>query len=140
MSDTPSKPASLADSTPDADESAVVTRTKPLVYIAGPYTHPDPVTNTREACLVADRVTEMGAAVIVPHLSLLWHAISPAPIETWYERDIDVMRHCHAVVRLPGASTGADAEVGEAVRLDLPVYAWPGETGDLAALIDGWTR
>lgn len=111
---------------------------KPLVYVAGPYTHPDPVINTREACLVADKLTEMGAAVVVPHLSLLWHAISPAPLETWYERDLDVLRHCHAVVRLQGASTGADAEVTDAVRHGIPVYSWPGDTFGLRDFIGRW--
>lgn len=98
---------------------------KPLVYIAGPYTKPDPVTNTRKACLVADEVAAMGAGVIVPHLSLLWHAISPAPIETWYARDLDVLRRCQIVVQIPGESTGADAEIEEACRLGIPIYTWP---------------
>ena len=95
---------------------------KPLVYIAGPYSHPDPVLNTRNACQVADRLVEAGAAVIVPHLSLLWHAISPAPVDEWYRRDLDVLAHCHAVAWLPGASKGADAEVAFAENRGIPVY------------------
>jgi hypothetical protein len=113
---------------------------KPLVYVAGPYTRPDPVINTRNACLVADELAAMGAAVIVPHLSLLWHAISPQSIETWYQRDIDVLRHCNAVVLLPvpGPSTGADAEVAEAARLGLTVYCWPEAQDAFAAYVGRW--
>jgi hypothetical protein len=114
---------------------------KPLVYIAGPYTHPDPVLNTRNACLFADELAAAGAAVIVPHLSLLWHAISPAPVETWYARDLDVLAHCHAVAWLPGESTGADAEVAFAQERGIPVYSTGHDVSKraLLAFIKGWT-
>lgn len=84
---------------------------KPLVYIAGPYTRDDPVLNTRDAVQWAEGVEAEGCDVVIPHLSLLWHAISPAPIERWYERDLAVLARCDALVRFPGPSTGADAEV-----------------------------
>lgn len=113
---------------------------KPLVYIAGPYAKPDPVLNTREACLVADRVVDLGAAVIVPHLSLLWHAISPQPVDTWYARDLDVLRHCHALVRIPGESTGADDEVDEACRLGLQIFSWPIAERQLGMFIGRWRQ
>jgi len=106
---------------------------KPLVYVAGPYTRADPVLNTRNACLFADELIAAGAAVIVPHLSLLWHAISPAPVDAWYARDLDVLAHCHAVAWLPGASEGADAEVAFAQRHDIPVYS-TSHDGSRAAL------
>jgi hypothetical protein len=96
---------------------------KPLIYIAGPYSHPDPVLNVREACLVADQVVAMGAAVVVPHLSMLWHTISPQPIDVWYARDLDLLDHCHAVVLLPGESKGADAEVAYARARDIRVFS-----------------
>lgn len=96
---------------------------RPLVYVAGPYTHPDPVLNTRAACLMADQLVAAGAAVIVPHLSMLWHAISPASLAEWYRRDIDVLAHCHAVALLPGESAGADAEVQFARERGIPVYS-----------------
>lgn len=99
----------------------------PLVYIAGPYTKPDPVTNTRNACLVADELDALGVAVIVPHLSMLWHTISPQPIETWYRRDLAVLEHCNAVVCLPGESSGADAEVAHARSLGLSIFSWPAD-------------
>jgi hypothetical protein len=106
-----------------ADRTTGLVDVKPLVYVAGPYTHPEPVLNTRAACLLADHLVSVGAAVIVPHLSLLWHAISPASVDDWYARDLDVLAHCHAVALLPGESTGADAEVAYARGRDIPVYS-----------------
>jgi hypothetical protein len=38
---------------------------KPLVYVAGPYAHSDPVLNTRNACLFADELVAAGAAVFI---------------------------------------------------------------------------
>lgn len=93
-----------------------------LIYVAGPYTHPDPVKNTHNAIRVGEKVERLGAAVFIPHLSLVWHLVSPAPIERWYERDLAVLERCDALVRIPGPSTGADAEVARAEELGLPVF------------------
>ena len=95
---------------------------KPLIYVAGPYTRPDPVTNTRAAIFAADALVAAGAAVVVPHLTMLWHLVSPQPLEEWYRRDIDVLDHCDAMVRLPGDSTGADAEAVYASGIGIPVF------------------
>lgn len=106
---------------------------KPLVYIAGPYTNPDPVLNTHEAIRWAEIVEALGVDVVIPHLSLLWHIVSPAPLETWYARDLAVLERCDAVFRFPGASTGADAEVARAIELGIPVVKQ--EFGDWSAKI-----
>lgn len=106
---------------------------KPLVYVAGPYTHPDPILNTRRAVEVADELVALGCAVVIPHLSLLWHLISPQPIAEWYQRDLDVMAHCTAVVRFEGVSTGADLEVKTAEALGIPVF-YGTDDPDLLAL------
>lgn len=79
---------------------------KPLVYIAGPYSHPDPVLNVREACLVADQIVTMGAAVIVPHLSMLWHTISPQVL--WSNRPLHVAEHLFSTSSSP-SSTAEEA-------------------------------
>jgi hypothetical protein len=97
---------------------------KKLVYIAGPYAKPDPVVNVRRAVEVADALVAGGYAVIVPHLSMLWHLVSPAPPEAWYSRDLDVLAHADILVRFPGESPGADEEVAEAKRLGIPVWSW----------------
>ncbi len=96
---------------------------KPLVYVAGPYTHPDPVENTHKAIAVCDRlVLDDRVTPICPHLSLLWHIVKPHDIDFWYRYDLEVMARCDAVLRLFGASSGADAEVAAAYRHKIPVF------------------
>lgn len=96
---------------------------RPLVYLAGPYSHPDPVENTRRAILTADELHESGLVTChVPHLTLLWHLLSPHPVEHWYGYDLAVLARCDALLRLAGGSTGADAEMEFAGALCLPVF------------------
>lgn len=115
--------------------SAEYVAPKPMVYLAAPYTNPDPIVNTHETIKVATQLVEDGRATpVVPHLSLLWHLVTPRPIEFWYAYDLEVMARCDFVVRLAGASTGADAEVKEAERLGIPVFY---DVDELLAHIDG---
>ena len=104
---------------------------KARVYIAGPYTSPDPVLNTREAILWADKVWALGYTPFIPHLNHLWHFVSPAPYERWLELDIEWLKVCDCVFRFPGDSPGADKETKLAKELDIPVYTC------LQALEDG---
>lgn len=95
---------------------------KPLVYIAGPYTHPDPVENTHKAIVAGEYIETYDCAVFIPHLSLLWHIVKPSPLEKWYERDLHVLERCDAVFRMAGESSGATKEVAHAFALGIPVY------------------
>lgn len=96
---------------------------RPLIYIAGPYTHPDPVENTHDTIKVADRLVDTGLVTpVVPHVSLLWHIITPRPVDFWYEYDLALLARCDAVLRLPGSSSGADKEVELAYELQIPVF------------------
>ena len=98
-------------------------RDRPLVYVAGPYTAPDPVANLNATIKLATRLYDSELVVpVVPHLSLLWHLVEPRPVEYWYEYDLHLLRRCDAVLRIQGASQGADREVKEAERLELPVF------------------
>jgi nucleoside 2-deoxyribosyltransferase len=98
-------------------------RDLPLVYIAGPYTHPDPIENTRRAIEVADVLADMGAVVPhVPHLTLLWQLVRPHEVDWWHEYDLAILARCDALLRLDGASTGADAEVEFAASREIPVF------------------
>lgn len=94
-----------------------------LVYIAGPYTHPDPIENTHRAAKVGMAIYEHTDDLVpmVPHLSLLWHMVCPRPPQFWYDIDLDQMEHCQAITRLPGASSGADIEMERAAELGLEV-------------------
>lgn len=113
---------------------------RPMLYVAGPYTRPDPVENTHRAARFATIVYDAGTYVpMVPHLSLLWHMVTPRGVDHWYELDLHQMSHCDAIVRLPGESTGADREMEQAIEWGIQVVqfssfalaaqrAWLGET------------
>lgn len=92
------------------------------VYIAGPYTRSDVAQNVRNAVHAADQVWALGDFPYVPHLTHLWHLISPHDYESWLELDLAWLNCCDCLIRLPGESAGADREVAEAQRLGLPVY------------------
>lgn len=93
-----------------------------LVYIAGPYSRPDPCENTHKAVAAANEVWDAGLIPVVPHLTHFWHTMTPKPYEQWLAYDLEIMRRCDAVLRIPGESSGADAEVAEADRLGIPVF------------------
>lgn len=96
---------------------------RPFVYVAGPYTHPDPVSNTRTALDVATRLLDSGHVVpFVPHLSLFWDLIHPRPYRTWLDYDLDVIDRCDALLRIPGESAGADIEVDYAHDEKIPIF------------------
>lgn len=96
---------------------------KPLVYVAGPYTHPDPVVNTHNTIKAGMALWETTlCAVIIPHLSLLAHVVQPRDVDYWYELDIDQLAHCDALYRLPGSSSGTDKEVEFAEAQRIPVF------------------
>lgn len=95
---------------------------KPVVYVAGPYSYPDPVDNMRRALVVATELWEVMVPV-VPHLTGFWHFLHPRPWEEWLAYDEAILGRCDALLRLEGDSEGADREVDFAVLIGLPVFA-----------------
>lgn len=96
-----------------------------LVYCAGPYTNPDPIENTNLAIRIADDlyVQTQGLIVpIIPHLTAFWHLVRPHEYAHWLAYDLKVMSRCDAVLRIPGASSGADGEVDAAIEQGLPIF------------------
>ena len=92
------------------------------VFIAGPYAGGDPVLNTQAAVRAAEAVVALGHTPFVPHLSHLWHLVSPHEVDYWLRLDMAWLEACDCLVRLPGESPGADGEVRRAKDLGLPVY------------------
>lgn len=83
-----------------------------LIYVAGPYAHPDPVENTHRAIKVGERLDATGIMTAhVPHLSLLSHMVVPHDEAFWYDYDLCFLHRCDALYRMPGQSTGADNEI-----------------------------
>ena len=92
------------------------------VYVAGPYTVGDVTQNVRNAIDAADRLLKAGHAPYVPHLSHFWHLVHPGPYAQWAALDLEWVRCCYALVRLPGESAGADREVAFANEVGCLVY------------------
>src|ERR1017187_739132 len=90
------------------------------VYIASPYTEGDVAVNVRNAYEAANRLADLGFAPFVPHATHFWHMIFPRPYEFWLKLDNQFLPLCHAVLRLPGESSGADNEVELARKLNIP--------------------
>lgn len=90
------------------------------LYVAGPYAS-DPTANVRAAVEAAEKLIRAGYNVYVPHLNHLWDLVSKHEPVYWLKQDLAWLRRCHAVVRLPGNSPGAELEVQEAQRLGRPV-------------------
>lgn len=107
---------------------------KPLVYVAGPYTKPDPAQNSAHAIRRCTELLDSGLVLpYCPHLSILWDMLTPRPYETWLGLDLDIIEHCQALYRIRGESSGADREVARARELGLPVFHTVGH-------VYGWAK
>src|SRR4051812_319133 len=95
---------------------------RPRVYIAGPYTKPDPCENTHIALEWANKFWDLGYVPFVPRLTHFWHTMTPRPYEQWLDYDNQFLAVCHVVFRFPGESSGADKECALAEQLGIPVF------------------
>lgn len=93
-----------------------------IIYVAGPYTQGDVAQNVRRAIEAGNRLLDAGHAPYIPHLTHFWHLLFPHSYRTWLDLDREFLKCCHALVRLPGKSAGADTEVHLARKWQLPVF------------------
>jgi hypothetical protein len=97
------------------------------VYIASKYSNGDVGQNINEHFRLADYITSLGGVhVKTPLSSHLWHLISPRPYEFWLKYDLVELDECDALVRMTGASEGADREVAHAAVKGLPIHLFNG--------------
>lgn len=104
---------------PHGRQAEALPKRRIRVYIAGPYSKPDPCANTNTAMIAWDALWVAGYAPYCPHWSHFQHTFRPRPYEDWLAYDLEYLRTCDVLVRLPGESSGADAEVAVAQRLGL---------------------
>ena len=113
----------------------------PLVYVAGPYTKPDPVQNTHRMIRIADALLDLGVVPIVPHLTMFWHLLCPRPYGDWLEYDLRILARCDAMLRVPGESAGGEQETDEADRLGLTVlYPLSPSKADCVTVVRTWLK
>lgn len=112
--------------------------TRKRVYVAGPISKGDLAENVRRATRAALALMRAGYAPLCPHWSCyaggplvspsgtVYAVAEPLPAGTshgdWMGVDLPWVVVADAVLRLPGESAGADAEVREADRLGVPVF------------------
>ncbi|HEX7123227.1 MAG TPA: DUF4406 domain-containing protein [Gemmatimonadaceae bacterium] len=92
------------------------------VYISGPLSQGNRKQNVRNAIEAGRRLIEAGFSVFVPHLSHYMDETDELGHDTWVAVDLQWVAVSDAVLRLPGRSSGADAEVRHAQHLGIPVY------------------
>ncbi len=93
------------------------------VYIASPYTLGDQAKNVKKQMDVFNDLADIqGVAPFAPLLYHFQHLVHPRTELQWMELDLEWVKACDAVLRLPGESKGADQEVEWAIALDIPVF------------------
>jgi len=125
-----------ADST--CDKRIAEHRGQFKVYVAGPITKGDVFDHCGRAMRVGTAIMLAGLVPFVPHTSAIWAMVSNIGYEQWMRWDFAWIRTCHAMVRLPGESSGSDRETELASELGIPVF-YLDESGvitDLLAWVD----
>lgn len=92
------------------------------IYIASPYTKGDQGLNVHNHLVAANDLIGLGFAPYAPLLFHFQHIFSPWSYETWMDLDLEWLKLCDAVLRLPGESPGADREVEVAKSLGIEVF------------------
>ena len=97
------------------------------IYICSPYTLGDAAINVKRQMDAADELITLGFAPFAPLMSHFQHMAHPRPYQDWMRLDREWLTVCHALLRLPGESKGADEEVALARELGIPVFYSVGE-------------
>lgn len=95
------------------------------IYVAGPYSAKDKhrvEVNVANAVACAENISRMGHTPFIPHLTHFWHKLFDHDYEFWMQQDLQWLRLCDAVFRMPGVSNGADREVAVARTIGIPVF------------------
>ena len=92
------------------------------VYIASPYTLGDVAVNVKVQIDAVDELMNLGFAPFAPLYSHFQHMVHPRPYQDWVKVDLEWVKVCDYLLRLPGESKGADGEVVLANELGIPVF------------------
>ena len=96
-----------------------------VVYISSPYSLGSQADNVRVQLDRAHRILDYGHVPYAPLLSHFLHIYRARPYADWLRMDTAIIPRCDVLLRLPGESKGADAEVDHAVSHAIHVcYGW----------------
>lgn len=97
-----------------------------LVYVAGPYSGSilEVAHNIRIGRSAAVELMRIGFSVICPWNDWELAVLADLPMEIWKEAGMEQLRHCDAILILPGweKSPGTIAEIAEARRRNIPIF------------------
>lgn len=93
-----------------------------LVYILGPHVEGDPFISLRMAVQNAEVLRNAGYTPHVPQLHMLWHMVSPREQDDFISINMDFLKMCGAVVKIPGVVNSDSPEEQLANELGIPVY------------------
>lgn len=107
--------------------------TKPIIYIASPYTKGDPAINTHFQVQVFDRLMNDGLVwPVIPLVSHFIHLIKPRHYQDWIDYDLALLERYDGCLRLNAVhneldyyvteSSGADGEVAYFESVNKPVF------------------
>jgi hypothetical protein len=91
------------------------------VYISGPLTIGDQLSNASDMAVKATEVYRAGFIPINPS-NPTWHMVTPLSHDEWLEIDLSLVEVADAVLRIPGVSCGADMETAHALTHGIPVF------------------
>jgi hypothetical protein len=92
------------------------------IFISSPYTIGDVAQNVKRQMDLANELMDHGYFPYVPLLSHFLHINNPRPYEDWLALDMQYLVICDALIRLEGASIGADREIEMAKFYAIPIY------------------
>ncbi len=100
----------------------IMTKKKIKVYIASPYTIGDIAMNVKLQIDTVDQLINLGFVPFAPLYYHFQHMMHPRSSDDWMALDLEWLDSCDAVLRLPGASFGADREVECAESKGKPIF------------------
>lgn len=91
------------------------------VYIAGPYSSA-PDENLDIAVNTANKLLNEGFYPFCPHLNHCLELEQHRSWQDWIEYDLEWLKVCDCLYRIPGESNGADIECAKAYEWGIPVF------------------
>jgi hypothetical protein len=95
---------------------------KVTIYVAGPFTHPNPEDNLLRALEISSQLIDIGAAPFCPHLFYYYDLIKKRSYNDWLELCFKWVSQCDLFYRISGYSTGSDKEEALAFELGKPIF------------------
>lgn len=95
------------------------------VYIAGPLSNHWPhmkKLNIENAINAMKELVKLGFAPLCPHLSAFVDPNDELGYDKWIDIDLEWLKYADCILRLPGASKGADTECTHAELHKIPIF------------------